>query len=202
MRTATKQTEIYRFDELSESAKENAVRRYAETGMDYEWHDCVIEDAKEIGKILGIDIDKVYFSGFWSQGDGACFDGSYEYKKGSCKAIRAEATTDTELHRIADDLFSAQARRFFGLSARVKQSGHYMHEMCTDVRAYLRDPYGYSDDYAPVEDDDAITEALRDFMRWIYKSLERQYEYEASTENVAELSEMNGWEYTEDGVLY
>ena len=32
--------------------------------------------------------------------------------------------------------------------------------------------------------------------------LERQYEYEASTENVAELSEMNGWEYPEDGGLY
>ena len=59
----TKTITVYEFDDLSDSAKEKAIENVRHGGyMDYEWYDCVYEDAKEIGKILGIDIDNIYFS--------------------------------------------------------------------------------------------------------------------------------------------
>ena len=137
-----------------------------------DWHESTIEDAKEIGKILGIDIDNVYFSGFWSQGDGACFTGSYSYAKGATKAIRQYAPLDKELHRIADDLQELQRKHFYGLSTTVTHSGHYSHEYCTQFSTYDRD------EYADADTDEALIEILRDYMRWIYRNLEREYEYQ------------------------
>ena len=64
-------TEIFKFNELSEKAKEKAREWYRKSsdGETY-WSESVIDDAKNIGKLLGFDIAKVYYSGFASQGDG------------------------------------------------------------------------------------------------------------------------------------
>ena len=167
--------------------------------FDYEWWDFVYDDAKQIGKIIGIDIDKIYFSGFCSQGDGACFEGSYSYAKGSVKNIKAYAPKDTELHQIALDLSKAQRKRFYELTANVKQSGHYMHEMCTDIRVYDSDSVFCDVD---ADTDDSITEPLRDFMRWIYKQLESGYDYLNSDEAVTESIKINEYEFDEDGNIY
>jgi len=188
MRTITK--EIFKFDELSDSAKQTAI-------MDYEWWDFVEEDAKEIGKILGIDIDKLYFSGFSSQGDGACFEGSYSYSKGCSKEIRGYAPKDEKLHQIADTLTAIQKPRFYRLTATVKQSGHYMHKYCTDVKVYLED--GITDSYADIKDDEAITDTLRDFMQWIYDQLEAEYWGLTTDEAITDTIEANEWEFDESG---
>jgi hypothetical protein len=42
------------------------------------WWDYVESDFTEDMKQVGIEVDKIYFSGFWSQGDGACFVGSLD----------------------------------------------------------------------------------------------------------------------------
>lgn len=88
----------YTFEELSEKAQEKA-RDWYRTAM-YEFGDyedaaeAVIEDAKAIGEILGIQIDRVYYSVSYSQGDGACFEGTYQYQKGSVKEIKSYAPLD------------------------------------------------------------------------------------------------------------
>ena len=186
---------LYTFDELDDSAKETARQWYREGAFDWEWWD--FEDSKACGKILGIDIDKIYFSGFASQGDGACFEGSYSYAKGAVKAIKAYAPTDKTLHQIAEDLQSIQRRYFYQLSASVKHSGHYYHENCTEISVSDdRDGYGWD---AGIEAEDAITEALRDFMRWIYRQLESEYEYINSDEAVDESILINEYTFDEEG---
>lgn len=195
--TTTQIKTLYTFDELDDSAKETARQWYREGAFNYDWYDCTIEDAKTIGKILGIDIDKIYFSGFCSQGDGACFTGSYSYAKGAAKAIRQYAGTDKTLHQIADDLQDIQRRYFYQLSANVEHSGHYYHEMCTSITVSDdRGGYGWS---APVEAEDGITEALRDFMRWIYRQLESEYDYLNSDEAVDESIAINEYTFDENG---
>ena len=47
--------------------------------------------------------------------------------------------------------------------------------------------------------EDEITECLRDFANWIYKQLERDYDYQNSDDAVAETIEANDYEFTEDG---
>jgi len=81
MKTVTETYNVYSFDELSDKAKNKAMEDYAANlGFSF-YAECIIEDAKTIGELMGIDIDNVYYSGFYSQGDGAMFTGGYGYKR-------------------------------------------------------------------------------------------------------------------------
>ena len=93
-RTMTVHTEVFGYHELSEKAKEAALDAWAQENEFF--NDFVYEDAVRVAELLGIEIDSkpvklmngstrydpaIFFSGFWSQGDGACFEGSYRYRK-------------------------------------------------------------------------------------------------------------------------
>lgn len=195
-RTVT--TTVYKFAELSEDAQQAALDRYRDFNADHEWWDFVFEDAKECGAILGIRIDRIYFRGFSSQGDGACFEGGYYYAKGAVRAIRKHAPGDETLAQIAQTLQDVQRGAFYALAAAVKHCGHYYHENCTSIDVEIdRPPYSVS-----AEQEEAIKEALRDFMRWIYRRLEAEYEYLTSDEQVRESLEANECGFTEDGRIY
>jgi hypothetical protein len=184
----TNTIETFIFSELDDEAKETAINNYREGNLEYDWWDNVYYDATEIGKIIGIDIDRIYFSGFSSQGDGACFEGDYSYKKGSVKAIKAYAPLDKDLHQIAIDLSKVQRPAFYKLSATVKQQGFYMHENCTTIDV-LND--GYWGDWATVDHEEGIKEALRSFMQWIYSSLEKGHDWLNADEQIIESIEAN-----------
>jgi len=199
MRQETIEVTYYKFDELSEAAKEHAIEKLSDINVDFEWHDFTIDDIKTIGKIIGIDIDNVYFSGFSSQGDGACFEGHYAYKKGSLKEIKEYAPKDETLHTITESLFKLQAKNFFKLTASVKHSGHYYHENCTIIDVSY---YDYNDNDRltdSIEQD--LKELLRDFMRWSYRLLEKDYEYLTSEEAIKETILANEYEFDENGNL-
>lgn len=210
---ATRMLTVYTFDELDDHAKERA-REWWRTAENSDFDtDYIIEDAQRMATILGIEFDTkpvklmgggtrtdpvVYWSGFSSQGDGACFEGSYSYAKGAAKAIRAEAPQDVRLHQIADDLQAAQRKAFYRLTAHCKHSGHYYHSGCMRVSVFYQD-----DEWRdlPEGSEDAITEALRDFANWIYSQLEQEYEYRMSDENVDECIRINEYEFTRQGAI-
>src|SRR5690606_14525245 len=90
------ETTVYRLDELSDEAKVEARAWYRRGGFDYDWYDAVYEDFQRIAEILGVRFKTrtirfmgggtrqqpcIWFSGFCSQGDGACFEGRYDYVK-------------------------------------------------------------------------------------------------------------------------
>lgn len=60
----TKEVTIYKFDELSQKAQEHVISQHRENALDYDWYDCVYEDAKEIGlQITEFDIYRNSISG-------------------------------------------------------------------------------------------------------------------------------------------
>lgn len=185
-----KVTKVYEFDELSDEAKEKARAWYRESAFGYDWYDSVYEDAKTCGALIGIDIEKIYFSGFSSQGDGACFEGEYRYKKGALKAIKEHAPKDTELHNIAMELQKEQRKYFYSLVAHTKQRGHYHHSGCMHVDT--QDQYGEIDL-------DGIKDQLRYFADWIYSQLEKEYDFLNSDAEVDESIIANEYEFTEEG---
>lgn len=142
-----------------------------------DWHECVTDDAKEIGALLGIEIEHVYFSGFWSQGDGACFEGSFTYRKGCVAAVMAYAPKDLELHKIAAAWRDAHKLAMYQARGSVKHRGRHYHEH--SVIFDMERPHSISgyDVGLSAECEGAIEEAARDFMRWIYGRLEAEYEY-------------------------
>jgi len=202
---------VYRFDELSDAAKEKARAWYRDGGFNYDWHDAVYEDFQQIAEILGLDLKTrpvrlmgggtrrepcIWFRGFWSQGDGACFDARYSYRRGAPRRIREYAPQDTELHRIADALQAIQRRNFYQLRAEATHRGLYYHEQCMAI-SVGRDSPTWQDMTAGAEE--AVVEALRDLGRWLYRQLEREYDYLSSDEVVDETIIANGYTFTEVG---
>lgn len=197
---------IYQYSELSEKAKQKAREWWREcANSDGDFADCVYEDAANMADIFGLDINtrrgdsgnyspNIYYSGFFSQGDGACFEGIYKYKAGALKAIKVEAPQDTELHRIVKALQDAQKKVFYRATARTKHRGHYYHSGCMDVDVDLvNDLKKFS------ELEHEITQAMRDFADWIYKQLKSAYDWENADEQVVESIEANEYEFLESG---
>lgn len=202
--------ETYRFEELSERAKTNARNWYRETGLDYEWHDFTFDDFERVCNILGVSLKtnivrlqdgetdsepRIYFTGFWSQGDGACYEGFYSYAKGAHRRIRDHAPLDTELHRIADSVRAVQSRNFYQLSADVSHRGRYYHEHSMAI-SVERD--GASQDMTAGAEE-AIAVALRDLAGWLYRGLHAEYEHLTSDEAVDESINANGYRFTASG---
>jgi len=196
-----KETTVYKFSELPENIQEKVIQDNYDINVDFDqWHEGVYDDCIEMGKVIGIDVTKIYFTGFSSQGDGACFEGSYEYKKGSCKEIRNTAPVDTKLHAIADNLYKLQKRHFFDLSANVKHRGHYYHSMCTDID--VSDNREYAPYNMNVDTENDMMEYLRDFMEWMYRQFEKEYEYQTTENAIKETIEANEYDFTINGKMY
>ena len=210
MRTQT--INIYKFDELSDEAKQTAIEsaRYMDVEV-FEWWDSSYESFADAADLFGLDIRQtrkslmggghrydpaIYFSGFSSQGDGACFEGYYAYKKGALKAIKQAFPADSELIRIVRDLQALQQRNFYQLTATTKHRGCYNHSGCMDITVDRADGKAFSDD-----DEESLKQLLRDFADWIYSELEDEYDYLTSDEAVVESLTANEVEFTEDGQI-
>jgi len=204
----TKSIPVYTYDELSDSAKEQ-VRSWWSQDIDYEF---VLEDAATIADLFGLDIrmtrktlvggghrydPTVYYSGFWSQGDGACYEGNYKYKAGALKAVKEYAPQDAELHRIVKGLQDVQRKFFYHLTASCKHRGHYCHSGCMQVE--VQDSENHWRDIGDAEDE--VTQLLRDFADWIYARLYDEFEYQTSDEAVAEACAANEYEFYEEGSI-
>lgn len=222
-----KETKVYQFDELNDRAKERA-RDWFRTASTNDFQDyqaeTVIDYAARLGAMLGIDICQkpvklmngstrmdplVHWSGFSSQGDGASYSGHYRYVKGGTRAVAKEAPTgivdneegrlgyegNNELNRIARELQAVQRRNFFRLVASISAGrGHYAHSRTMNIDVERTDGNPVSD-----EDTETLSELLRDFADWIYRSLEREYEFQNSDEVIDENIRANEYEFNEEG---
>lgn len=202
------ETTVYKFGELSDRAKERARDWFRQGNLDYDWWDFIYEDAATIAGLMGIDLRTrpvklmgggtryepcIFFRGFCSQGDGACWEGTYSYKEGSVRAVKDHAPQDNELHRIVSGLYDIQRRYFYKLSARCAHRGHYYHSGCMDIDVDFGD-FNYNKGT-----DEELTQLLRDFADWIYSQLDSEYYYRMSDEAVDEDIEANEYEFNEDG---
>jgi hypothetical protein len=201
-------TTVYRVDELHECAKDRARAWYREAGCDDDWYDAVYEDFQRIAEILGIRLKTrfvsgrsredpcIWFSGFWSQGDGAAWEGVYSYRKSAAAELRAYAPKDKTLHRIAETLQAAQRQNFYQLRAAVTHRGNYYHAFTMAV-SVTRDSSAAVESTGDAET--VVIDALRELANWLYRQLEQEYECLSSDEAVDEMLVANGYTFTEEG---
>ncbi|WP_072386851.1 antitoxin of toxin-antitoxin stability system [Hyphomicrobium sp. CS1BSMeth3] len=205
------ETAVYHLDELSDAAEEKARAWYRAGAFDHDWFECVYEDFESVCKILGVRLDTravrlygggtrgkpcIWFSGFWNQGDGACFEGRYSHAKAASRKIRAHAPNDEKLHRIADALQATQRRNFYQLHAVVTHRGRAHHELSMAISVERDSPVSQE---MTADAEDAVIEALRDLACWLYHQLEREYECLTSAAVVDEAIVANEYTFTEDG---
>lgn len=192
MRIETVEYKVFKFEELNDKAKEKA-RQWYRDGIEFEPE---FEDAKTIGKMLGINISRVLYTGFYSQGDGACFEGSYSFVFDAIKNVKEYAPNDTKLFSIACQLDAIQSRHGNLLTASVTQTGRYYHSGCTEIQVLK------NHNCVSPELNDKLAEILRSFMDWIYKQLEKDYDFQNSDEYIDESILANDYDFLESGKVF
>lgn len=209
--TITHISEAYRFDELTDAAKEKARDWYRECRYnDPSDFDSVIDDFVTIAEMIGVSFathevhlmngksrwePKIWWSGFCSQGDGACFEGTYDYKADAVLKVRGYCS-DEEIIRIAEQLAKLQCENAFGLHADIERtSSNYAHENTVSVCVYDR----RNEERELEGDGDAITHLMKDLMRWLYGQLDEQNDYLYSAECVDESITANEYMFDEEG---
>lgn len=178
-----------------ESVSEKTIEKYRYINVDHhDWWDCEYEDFKQQMSEGGIAVDNMYFSGFWSQGDGACFEGYIE-------------DTDVFLDKNFKPEDYPTIRMVVANGGRVRlsvrHSGHYYHENCTSFSMDVDMPSNVlptpTDFHQQVVEqyDNTMTREIEDFekesieifknlMRGLYRQLENQYDHLTSDEAVTE----------------
>ena len=191
---------------MESNDRQALMERHRLINTEHDWWDSVYDDFRQICEIIGIDLDKgePSFTGFWSQGDGASFTGQYRawdylhrppilYYETAPAKIREHAPNDEELHRIADELCML-SRIYFPIHINITRFGSssYVHEQTMDC--YVEPMEGDPDDWAEevhahVQDQGAML--MRDLARWLYGTLEKEYDYLTSDEAVWEAIQAN-----------
>ena len=205
------ETLVYALDELTPSAQDKARAWYREIGFDHDWYDAVYDDFQQIAAILGLRFRTtpvrlygggtrqapcIWFRGFWSQGDGAAYEAWYSYAARAQQLVRAHAPQDADLHRIADALQAVQRRNFYQLHAVTSLRGHYCHARSMVIEVTRDSPSGQ---VMTGEAEEAVAEALRDLADWLYRQLQREYEYLTSDAAIDEVIRANDYSFTVEG---
>ena len=141
----------------------------------------------------------IWFSGFASQGDGACFEGDWKHAPGTSRHIREYAPQDKTLHQIADALTRAQKRNFYQLAGVMRHEGHYSHEYCMKVDIERENEHHQE----PTEDSvETVTKAMRELARWLYRHIETTWTDQTSDPIVDEEIHANEWAFTAKGAYF
>lgn len=190
-----------RFDALPARVRDEILDSYRHWNTDIgEWWDGVYDQFKEDMRLVGIDVSRMYFSGFSSQGDGACFEGDVEDWS---LFLQSLGYKDPAIVTLADT----------GWRFAVEHKGHYYHENCTRFDACLStldsndadDDEDFARSYSPYNSEiqtaawmaliadykrndleDQFEEAFKSHMRDLYNRLEVEYDDLTSDESVLE----------------
>lgn len=159
------------------------------------WWEHVYEMFKEDMAAKSIRVDEMYFSGFWNQGDGACFEGRIDDLKEFIDQHSLRKDFDWLVQLLETDYV-----RYARISCT--SSGRYCHEhtMVFDDSFELghihepEDGLTYLSAQQEIEEAEklwpdfvsTVKEIFQDHARQLYKNLEEGYEYLTSDEHVLE----------------
>jgi len=195
MREETVVYKIFKFDELSKEVQEKVLDKNRHWNVEFfDWWCNVYDDYKERLEAVGFEDPKIWFSGFSSQGDGACFDATVDSEKLVKFFIEAGHDKYKKLLRIA----------YNNIQITINSHGsNYSHERCRYINLELNNYRECPRLEKLVNEFEEDVEQLRlDFSREIYRSLETDYEWLTSDECVKESLEANEVEFKEDGSIY
>lgn len=206
----TRVTTLYTFAELSDKAKEVARswwRRSEDEDPSNFWSESVYADAETFLPLMGFTLRRrdtklmsgktrsdpcIFWSGFSSQGDGACFEATWRASDVQEGKAAEYAPQDTVLQACAATL-EAFAAANTEASFTVCQRGHYYHSQSIE--------YDFDGGEEEISDTDErnARDACRALMDWIYNSLQKEYDYSMSDEQVDEAINANEYTFTESG---
>lgn len=185
MQTVTKTFTVYKYDELSDDAKATALKAIASTLSD-DWDSFILQEETENLEANGYRDIQIFYSGFFSQGDGASFSAMID-------VIPPELVPASLLPILPQ------------LRARITQSGHYAHSNTMDcelITEGVETPITDEQYQDIAKFEDALLSLAKEAANAIYSNLEAEYDYQTSEECLAVRAEENAWLFLGDGSLY
>lgn len=193
MQTITRQYQVYKFDELPDQIKQKALDKYRDWNVnswnENGWAEYILEQQEAGLSSMGFDNAKIYFSGFSSQGDGACFEASVNI-------------TQYIKNRRLGNKFRALLNQEECFSYSITHSGHYYHEHSMKVEQGF---WGEPTEKAQTQAElllELIEIEIVEIAKRIYKKLEEEYDYLTSDEAITESFLENGYDFTIDGEIF
>lgn len=193
---------------VSEAVKERLIEKYRGTNVEHvEWWDAVYEYwLTEKFPAAGFNADKIYFSGFSSQGDGACFIGTV-----SLKEFIAVNKLEAEY-----PLLTSYTSKGYGIGCvSITHRGHYYHQYSMTFEMGSVDADDVVDELISGEEltravavannwadkveteyidlSEAVESMAADLACQLYKDLEEEYDHLVSDEAVWESLESNNF---------
>ena len=160
---------------------------------DYFDHDFILEDYKETLEDLGYNGVNIMYSGFYSQGDGACF---------TCESV----DLDRILKRMKIKIrLGLKEYIIDNLNISIKHNNYrYYHYKSVRV------DYDFNNNFIGDLTDNYCNEVIKQIIDFIdkdictysnriYNTLESEWEYQNSDESILEMININDYEFTEDG---
>ncbi len=200
---------LFELDELSDKATQKALESFVDFNVNDDWYQFNLENFAALGKLLGltIPVKDIYFRGFYSQGDGSGFNAEVDLTE-LLKAVKT-AEWKTEFPNTGLEFVLPSVHpRMLKLIAETK----------IDIVANIEKPrsyYGVSAEitdnlprrrprYIHIENElDKLEAWLQEFAellnRFLYKSLENEYDYLTSEEAIVESIKANEYLFTADG---
>lgn len=212
-------TEILAFQQLSNYAKQHAITEYGQPPDD--WHEEIVNRAREDGPARGFSIAEVLFTGFHSQGDGASWTGYVDlpdFLEYHSKPEDADYTQYVVLRELIRDGWCEE-------HVAISRNGFYYNHSGTmrsagiDDRLYYADEHSVMDkgileganvqelaksiDYEEllIELDNWALHKAQKFADDIYKQLREEYDAYTSEEYFIDLCDINGWRFDQRGIL-
>lgn len=170
----TKTIEIYEFDELSKSAQDKAIDNIRTINNDYEWWDSIYEDAETIGLCLtgfGLDRNR-HTTGYFKDGAEGCAHLIIDNHGETCAT-----TVSAKVYLLDRNRFIENARQWM---PDEELEGEY------NLTSLL---------------DDLNEEFLKSILEDYSMSLQREYEYLSSKENLLEVIACNAYTFNVNGQL-
>ncbi len=187
----TEETKLYKFDELSEEAKEKAIenQRSHEGYLDYEWFSYLHQDFIEELNTIGVDCE------------------GFEWDLYSSREFTAKGLEVTDEQQL---LKSAGLTKWLIMNALRKEETEIYcivlsEEGDADVDIEFGDKYNLSvkEEIEREEEAEELNEKITEFMKEkfekFWKILNKDWNYLMSDEGIKEDLEMNDYEFNEEG---
>ena len=209
MKTVMVEYEVYKYNELSEEAKEAVKQWYLEGQEPYIFTDDCKED---LHNLFGDNDLDVQYSLSYCQGDG--FNISGEISAAQIFKCLENHNGGTQLEKFENVLTDKEKRTILNYA-----------DQCGKIKLPYNNRYGYSlSDYIDIKDNweydlevysayrnintktlEKFEKLVRDIFGTLCKSYEKwgyEFFYEISEEDLAEVCEANGYEFLENGKLF
>tara|TARA_B100000674_G_C37760488_1_gene877680 strand:+ start:424 stop:1029 length:606 start_codon:yes stop_codon:yes gene_type:complete len=194
------QITIFTFDELPKESQQSLIERFRQD-FEPDYSNVYDEFIIDMSEQYGADIkeDDIQWTGFWSQGDGACFICDFDQEV--IEPILRDALSEDDrkhLDQLSVELSQAS-------SIRTGPSNFYSHEntVTGDIWFVCPDDTNLNADIIQTMES-RLTEIIRDACRDLYQRLEA--EYDRATSDNALIEEIKniwpGCNFRKDGTIF